>query len=77
MANITGLTGYGKTYLVKTLLQNCRTKMGPPLQRIVWCKRWQPLSDGISRTVVPRVKFVRGIRTTWTAITTSIPEYET
>jgi hypothetical protein len=77
MENITGLTGCGKTYLVKTLLQNCRTKMGPPLQRIVWCKRWQPLSDGISRTVVPRVEFVRGIRTTWTAITTSIPEYET
>jgi hypothetical protein len=61
MANITGLTGCGKTYLIKTVLQNCRTKIGPPLQRIVWYKRWQPLSDGISRTVVPRVEFVRGI----------------
>jgi hypothetical protein len=36
--------------------------MGPPLQRIVWLyKRWQPLYDEISRTVVPPVEFVRGI----------------
>jgi hypothetical protein len=36
--------------------------MAPPPQRIVWLyKRWQPLYDEISRTVVPRVEFVRGI----------------
>ena len=36
--------------------------MALPLQRIVWLyKRWQPLYDEISRTVVPRVEFVRGI----------------
>ena len=34
-ANIMGPTGGGKTYFVKTLLQNCRTKMAPPPQRIV------------------------------------------
>ena len=36
--------------------------MVPPPQRIVWLyKRWQPLYDEISRTVVPLVEFVRGI----------------
>jgi hypothetical protein len=61
-ANITGPTGCAKTYFVKTLLQNCRTKMAPPSQSIVWLhKRWQPLYDEISRTVVPRVEFDRGI----------------
>jgi hypothetical protein len=36
--------------------------MTPPPQRIVWLyKRRQPLYDEISRTVVPRVKFIRGI----------------
>jgi hypothetical protein len=36
--------------------------MVPPSQRIVWLyKRWQPLYDEISKTVVPRVEFVRGI----------------
>jgi hypothetical protein len=40
-ANITGPTGCGKTYFVKALLQNCRIKMAPPPQRIVWLyKRW-------------------------------------
>jgi hypothetical protein len=36
--------------------------MAPSPQRIVWLyKRWQPLYDEISRTVVPWVEFVRGI----------------
>jgi hypothetical protein len=36
--------------------------MAPPPQRIVWLyKRWQPLYDEISRTVIPQVEFVRGI----------------
>jgi hypothetical protein len=46
-------------YFIKTLLKSCRTKMVPPPQRIVWLyKRWQPLYDEISRTVVPLVEFV-------------------
>jgi hypothetical protein len=61
-ANITGPTGCGKTYFVKTPLQNYRTKMAPPPQRIVWLyKRWQPLYDVIRKTVFPRVEFGRGI----------------
>jgi hypothetical protein len=36
--------------------------VGFPPQRIIWFyKRWQPLYDEISRTVVPWVEFVRGI----------------
>ena len=36
--------------------------MTPPPQRIVWLyKRWLPLYDEISTTVVPRVEFIRGI----------------
>lgn len=61
-SNITGPTVCGKTHFVKTLLQNCRKKMAPPPQRIVWLyKRRKPLYVEISRTVVPRVEFVRGL----------------
>jgi hypothetical protein len=36
--------------------------MAPSPQRIIWLyKRWQPLYDEISRTVVPRVEFLTGI----------------
>jgi hypothetical protein len=35
-ANITGQTGGGKTHFAKTLLQNCRSKMAPTPQRIIW-----------------------------------------
>ena len=40
---MSGPTSCGKTYFVKTLLQNCMAKISPPPQKIVWLyKRWQP-----------------------------------
>jgi len=57
-----GPTSCGKTYFVKTLLQNCQIKISPPPQRILWLyKRWQPLYDVIKGTVFPRVEFIQGI----------------
>ena len=77
-ANITGPTGCGKRYFVKTLLQNCRSTKASPPQRIVWWqKRWQPLYDEISRMVVPRVEFVRGIPMDLDGDHYFHPEYET
>ena len=44
------------------MLRRMNTLCEPVPERIVWLyKRWQPLYDEISRTVVPRVEFVRGI----------------
>jgi hypothetical protein len=52
----------GKTYFVRTLLQNNLTKVTPSVQRIVWLyKRWQPLYDVILSTVTPQVEFIQGI----------------
>ena len=53
-ANVSGPTSCGKTFFVKTLLQNCMTKISPPPQKIIWLyKRWQPLYDVIKMTVLP------------------------
>ena len=61
-ANISGPTSCGKTYFVKSLLQNCTTKISPPPERIIWLyKRWQPLYDVIQETVYPKVDFIQGI----------------
>ena len=61
-ANVSGPTFCGKTYFVKTLLQNCMTKISPPPQKIIWLyKRWQPLYDVIKTTVSPQVEFIQGI----------------
>ena len=60
-AIVTGPTSCGKTYFVKTLLQNCMTKISPPPERIIWLyKRWQPLYDVIKKTVYPKVDFIQG-----------------
>lgn len=51
-----------KTYFVKKLLQNCKTKIVPAPERILWLyKRWQPLYDIIKSTVYPPVEFIQGI----------------
>ena len=61
-ANVSGPTSCGKTYFVKTLLQNCMTKISPHPQKIVWLyKRWQPMYDVIKATVFPQVEFIQGI----------------
>ena len=61
-ANVSGPTSCGKTYFVKTLLQNCMTKISPPPERIIWLyKRWHPLYDVIQETVYPKVDFIQGI----------------
>ena len=59
---VSGPTSCGKTYFVKTMLQQNQSMYHPTAQRIVWLyKRWQPLYDEIQRTVVPRVEFMKGI----------------
>ena len=51
-----------KTYFVKSLLQNCTTKISPPPERIIWLyKRWQSLYDIIQETVYPKMDFIQGI----------------
>ncbi|XP_021369693.1 zinc finger homeobox protein 4-like [Mizuhopecten yessoensis] len=61
-ANVSGPTSSGKTYFVKTMLQNCLTKITPAPQRIIWLyKRWQPLYDIIKASVYPSVEFIQGI----------------
>ena len=57
-----GPTACGKTYFVKTMLQNINKMYKPTPERIIWLyKRWQPLYDEIQRTVIPHVEFVQGI----------------
>ena len=59
---VSGPTSCGKTFFVKTLLQNNATKLAQPVQRIVWLyKRWRPLYDVINTTVFRKVEFIRGI----------------
>lgn len=61
-ANVSGPTCSGKTYFVKKLLQNCKTKIVPAPERILWLyKRWQHLYDIIKSTVYPPVEFIQGI----------------
>jgi hypothetical protein len=57
-----GSTSCGKTYSVKTMLQNINKMCKPTPERIIWLyKRWQPLYDEIQWTVIPHVEFVQGI----------------
>ena len=59
---VSGPTSCGKTYFLKEMLRRAQSTIVPPPERIVWLyKRWQPLYDVIQNTVVPAVKFVRGI----------------
>ena len=59
---VSGPSSCGKTFFLKEMLRRMNTLCEPVPERIVWLyKRWQPLYDEISRTVVPRVEFVRGI----------------
>ena len=61
-ASVSGPTSCGKTYFVKSLLQNCSTAISPSPQRIIWLyKRWQPLYDVIQESVLPKVEFIQGI----------------
>ena len=57
-----GPTACGKSTLMKTILENNRSKISPSPQRIVWLfRRWQPLYDIIKSTVKPEVEFIQGI----------------
>lgn len=56
---ISGPTACGKTYFVKTMLQNVKHICEPTPQRIIWLyKRWQPLYDKIRQTVIRNVEIV-------------------
>ena len=61
-AVVTGPTSSGKSYFVAKLLQQARSRIEPPPQRVLWFfKRWQKLYDVIKATVYPRVDFIRDI----------------
>ena len=54
-------TGGGKTYFVKTLLENREKWIHPSPQRIIWLYgQWQPLYEQMKQTI-PGIEFVKGI----------------
>jgi hypothetical protein len=53
---VAGMTGTGKTWWVKKLLEHADVMMDPPPQRILWCYgQWQPLYEEMKRTLYPKI----------------------
>ena len=60
---IAGMTGYGKTGWVRSLLQQASETIYPPPERIVWCyAQWQPAYTEML-VALPHIEFVKGIPT--------------
>jgi hypothetical protein len=60
---VCGMTGCGKTYLMKQFLKNVGEMVDVPPQRIVWCyAKWQPMYDELINTVKD-IEFVKGLPT--------------
>ena len=58
---VSGMTGSGKTYLVKQLLEQCTETITPAPDRIVWVyAQDQPLYNDM-RQSIPGIEFVSGI----------------
>ena len=49
---VAGCTQSGKTVWVKKLLQNAKTTISPPPERIIWCYgQWQPMYLEMIKTI--------------------------
>ena len=58
---VAGCTQSGKTIWVKKLLENAKTTISPPLERIIWCYgQWQPLYLEMIKTI-PGIELNEGI----------------
>ena len=58
---VAGCTQSGKTVWVKKLLENAKTTISPPPQRIIWCYgQWQPMYLEMIKTI-PGIELNEGI----------------
>ncbi len=54
-------TGFGKTYYIKQLLENQKTMITPPPERIIWCYgQWQELYEEMKESI-PNIEFYKGL----------------
>ena len=58
---VAGCTQSGKTVWVKKLLENAKTTISPPPERIIWCYgQWQPMYVEMIKTI-PGIELNEGI----------------